>query len=142
MLIAAYTNIQYQPDTPDCMQSYATWSVISQSFLSCPQRNLACLIACNMAHHPYTAVSLHAARQSRPVVAAATTSVQGCTGLLLHCDETDSLSVILEPFSASPPSGDGPLPFSLNRQDQVNCSLTSIVTSITIASRDSCRETI
>jgi hypothetical protein len=79
MLIAAYINIQYQSDTSDCMQSSAIGSVILQSVLSCPQRNFACLIARNMAHLPYTAVSLHAARQSRPVVAAATTSVHPCT---------------------------------------------------------------
>jgi hypothetical protein len=91
MLIAAYINIQYHSDTSDCMQSSAIGSVISQSLLSCPQRNLACLIACNMAHLPSTAVSLHAPRQSRPVVAAAATSVHPCTGLLLDCDETDSL---------------------------------------------------
>lgn len=91
-----------------------------------------------MAHLPSTAVSLHAARQSRPVVAAAATLVHPGTGLSAERDETvdDSSSLIAE---------DGPLPVPLSPRHQVvwkigvgRHQMSSMATLITIALRDPC----
>jgi hypothetical protein len=88
-----------------CMQTHAI-TLLSDSFsrilqhmsvLSCPQRNLACLIATwhlFLPQPPFRYMQ-HAPRQSRPVVAAAA-SVHHCTGLFVEL-EIATPSSILEP---------------------------------------------